>query len=244
MPTPIANPDASGNRPAESAVPRPTTAGYAAGNAATQQAAYAKSYAQLKKEEELAQYESNHVNQSKPKPTDARTADETNRLNKNRRTNPPTFYDSDTGATTPISSETEDSLILLPSSVKRMAAKYVDSLIGASPPKTDYSAILAEAVTQRTTNITNALADLDSVTSTFEAFKVGLQGNGDSLYQAGTAPLLKALSKGYGKIENQRAELKFMQTLYGFSERRHATNMTDETKKEWRSWKRVLVSYP
>lgn len=244
MPTIIPDINNPGTRTSTIAPPE-TAQGYASDkNVAATKAEYLKQYEQTKKQEELSRYQENHANQPRSTAASGVSQDQVTKLNKNRRTTPPQFFDATTGSTTPIPPETEDSLILLASSVKQMAAHYIDSLLGASPPKTDYSIILTEATNQRKTNVALALTDLDAVTATFEAFKTGLQGNGDSLFQAGTAPLLKTLSKGYGKVENVRAELKYLQTLYGFSERYYATDMTDDVKKEWRSWKRVLASYP
>lgn len=231
------------SRPTAPVVPS-TVYGYAADkNGTTQNPDYVAQQIQDDREKELEQYKQDHEATPRVNPEALQTAEQTKKLEKGRQRTPPSYYDADTGLTQPISSDTEDTLILLDASTKRTAAKYFESLLGTSPPKTDYTAILTEAVVQQSTNVANALSDLETVVSTFEQFKMALQGAGNAMYQTGAAPLLKALSDGYGKIENTRAELKYLQTLYSFSERRHATTMTDEVKKSWRSWQRILSSY-
>lgn len=158
---------------------------------------------------------------------------------------PPSYYDADTGQTSTITTETEASLILLPADTKRTAADYLDSLLEANPVQTDYSVILTEATDQLKKNVADALSDMDAVVSNFESFKTSFQGNGqDETFITGAAPFLKTMNKGFGKIETKRDELKFLQTVFKFSADRYAASVTDETKKEWRSWKRVVVSYP
>jgi hypothetical protein len=166
-------------------------------------------------------------------------------ISANMRTTPPSYYSADTGLTAPIPTETEAALILIPPETKRAAANYLDALLETNPVQTDYGTILTEVTDQYKKNVADALADMDPVVSNFESFKTAFQGNGqDETFITGAAPFLKSMSKGFGKVEAKRDELKFMQTLFGFSAGRYSPTVTEEVKKEWRSWKRVVVSYP
>jgi len=167
-------------------------------------------------------------------------------LAQKRKRNPPSYYNSDTGSSQGISSETEDALILAPSSVKQKAAQYLDLLLDANPQKSDYDTILARAATKNVALAEAVATELQPVIENFEAFRRTLLGGGetDSFYYNGMQPLFQALLRGIGPIRNKVKAREFYRRLDRVAAAKHGSNLTDATRKEWRSWKRVLLAYP
>jgi hypothetical protein len=166
-------------------------------------------------------------------------------IQQRRRSVLPSYYNAATGSEQAIPEDTEAVLILLPSTTKQQAAQYIDALIDANPTKSDHDTILSEAATQWTSNLDAQLADLDPVVQSFEAFKDGMQGgqNADSAYLSGASPLVQSLADGFGKIESKTAEIRFYQVVAAAAVDFYQTASTDQQKQEWKSWKRVLLSY-
>jgi len=176
----------------------------------------------------------------------ALTDAQTTKLGQNRKLNPPSFFNAATGENEMIDQDTEDALILIGSAVKQKAAQYLDLLLDANPSKSDYDTITARAAAKQVTNLTNAIADLEPVTASFSGFKDDLLGSGaqDDLYAQGMRPLLTALLRGMGSIRNRIDAQKFTKKLDSFLAAKFTAKLTDADRKEWRSWKRVLLSYP
>lgn len=168
------------------------------------------------------------------------------KLGQNRKLNPPSFFNAATGANETIDQDTEDAMILVGSSVKQKAAQYLDLLLDANPNKSDHDAITARAAQQQVTNLTNAIMELEPVVANFSEFKDDLMGAGamDDVYATGMRPLLVALLRGMGSIRNRIDSQKFTKKMDSFFEAKFASELTDAERKEWRSWKRVLLSYP
>jgi hypothetical protein len=164
-----------------------------------------------------------------------------------RQTVVPLWYSAEAGADQPIAEETEATLILLPSPVKQKAAQYIDALVAVNPPgpKADHDVLVDEVAAQWTTNLDAQLADLDPVVKSFEQFKDGMQGGqqADAAYLAGAAPLVQSLAGGFGKIEARMSELRFFKTLATYAADFHRSGTSDQQRREWQSWKRVLLSY-
>ena len=174
------------------------------------------------------------------------TDDQLATLGQKRKLNPPSFYNSATGNQEGIQGTTEDSLILVGADVKEKAAQYLDLLLSANPSQGDYDLIVARAATKQLANTTAALAELEPIISNFASFKDRLVGNTDAqrTFAAGLQPLLTSLLRGIGRMRNRIDALKFSKKVNTIAEARHASNLTDSQRKEWRSWKRVLLAYP
>lgn len=168
------------------------------------------------------------------------------KLAEGRKANPPSFFNSETGENAIISQATEDALILLPSSVKQQAAQYLDILLNTNPSKSDYDIITARAATKQADNLAAAMSELESVIDNFSEFKDDLTGSGssESIYSDGTAPLLQAMLRGFGSIKNSYESAKFLRKMAQATETKYTNKLTDSMRKEWRSWKRVILSYP
>lgn len=169
-----------------------------------------------------------------------------NTLAQKRKRTPPSYFNSGTGSSQTIEPDTEDALILVGTSVKQKAAQYLDLLLDANPQKNDYDAILARAATKRVENATAVLAELEPVIDDFEAFRRNLLGAGatDKVYSSGLQPLLLSLLRGIGPIRNRIRAQDFSKRLGNVAAAKHGSDLTDATRKEWRSWKRVLLAYP
>jgi len=167
-------------------------------------------------------------------------------LGQKRKQNPPSYFNADTGESQGISGDTEDALILIGSEVKQKAAQYLDLLLAVNPSKGDHDTIVARAATKQLANSTAALAELETVISGFSAFRddLGDATEAQRLYSEGIYPILYTITKGIGKIRNSIDKLKFYKKVNTIAEARYASNLTDAQRKEWRSWKRVLLAYP
>ncbi len=174
------------------------------------------------------------------------TSDQLATLGQKRKRNPPSFYNSDTGEQERISGTTEDAMILIGSDTKQKAAQYLDLLLDANPSKGDYSALVARAVDKQMANATAALAELEPVVSSLNEFKDSLVGGGSTerIYAEGMLPLLASLLVGVVQMRNRIDALKFSQKINRSATKKHASSLTDAQRKEWRSWKRVLLAYP
>lgn len=174
------------------------------------------------------------------------TAAQLAKLGQNRKLNPPSFFNAATGESETIDQDTEDALILVGSAVKQKAAQYLDLLLDANPSKSDYDVITARAADKQVTNLANAILELEPVIANFSGFKDNLLGAGsqEDLYVQGMRPLLTALLRGMGSIRNRVDSQKFTKKLDSYLAAKFASELTDAERKEWRSWKRVLLSYP
>jgi len=167
-------------------------------------------------------------------------------LGQKRKLNPPSFYNSETGEQQGIQGETEDALILTGATVKEKAAQYLDLLLAANPSQGDYDIIVARAATKQLANTAAALTELEPILSSFAGFKDDLVDSSQAqrLFTQGLYPLLHSLLRGIGRMKNRIDTLKFSQKVNTIAEARHASNLTDAQRKEWRSWKRVFLAYP
>jgi len=167
-------------------------------------------------------------------------------LGQKRKRNPPSFFNSKTGEYQGIQGNTEDALILIGADVKQKAAQYLDLLLGANPSQGDYDAITARAATKQLSNLTAALDELTPVVSDFSSFKDKLLGGSSTslVFSEGMLPLMTSLVSGIKRMRNRVDALKFAKKINAVAENNHASGLTDAQRKEWRSWKRVLLAYP
>lgn len=165
-------------------------------------------------------------------------------LGQKRKRNPPSFYNAQTGEQEGVQGTTEDALILLGGGVKQKAAQYLDLLLEANPSQGDHDAVTARAATKQLANMTAALTELEPVISDFASFKDDMLGNTESFFTDGLYPLMSSLLRGIGRMRNRIDTAKFAKKVNTIAEARHASDLTDAQRKEWRSWKRVLLAYP
>jgi len=174
------------------------------------------------------------------------TESQLSKLGQNRKITPPSFYNVKTGEQQSVQGETEDAMILIGSDVKQKAAKYLDLLLDANPGQGDYDTIIARAATKQIANLTAALAELEPVISSFAAFRDDLLGSGSTerIFSEGMYPLLTSLLQGIGRMRNRIDTMKFSKKVNTNAETKHSSGLSDGQRKEWRSWKRVLLAYP
>lgn len=160
----------------------------------------------------------------------------------------PTRYDADIGSNVSITQDTEDALILLSSETKQKASQYIDVLLASSTVvlSNDHDTVLQEVVAQHASVLSAQTTELELITGQFETFKDSLTGSGssDSVFASGTAPLLKAMLRGFGTVQNDVDEVKFASKMNSLAEGKFSKKFSDNAKKELLSWKRLLVSYP
>jgi len=171
-------------------------------------------------------------------------------LAKHRRKNPPNLYNRKTGNSEPLGSATEDALILASSDSKRQAIDYIDALLEFSPETTDRDTLIKLAATKQRGNLANRKTELGTMVDMYEDFKQGLttfKGTTDepniSDLSEGVSPLLESLSSGLKSLLNRYDETVLAVKMYEKAEDRYKAEISDEQRKEWRSWKRVLSTY-
>jgi len=176
----------------------------------------------------------------------ALTTAQLTKLDRSRKEKPPSYYASATQTYTSVGGATEDALILTSSETKQQAVKYLDALIDASRSATDGDAITERAAKQWRENIDGALAEITPVIQQFERFRETLAGKGSTepVFAVGLQPLLKSVNGGISPIRLQIGSLRYFRKFSLFAAKLYSSELTDEQKKEWRSWKRVLLSYP
>lgn len=167
----------------------------------------------------------------------------------NRKEVTPDYYDARDSATYSIPSVTEEALILLGSETKREAKAYLNAYVNASPGAftQDYNDLLKEFVDQQVVNGEATVAELQQVTGKFNSFRTKLSGELNEtnlIIEEGLQPIMDAMSRTLGRLmEIDRSEF-FHNTFNGVMEAQYKQEVTDELKKELRSWIRVIASYP
>lgn len=174
------------------------------------------------------------------------TAEQSRKISNGRKRAPPSFFNALTGEQETISGDTEAAIILAGSEVRRKAVRYLDLLLDANPSKSDYDVITARAATTQVSNFDMVIAELESIVSNFDSFRDNLIGSGgiDSTYVDGMYPLLSSLTRGVASMLNRVASAKLARKINRVAGAKYASKLTDAQTKEWRSWKRVLLSYP
>ena len=167
-----------------------------------------------------------------------------------RRSNPPSVYNATTKETAPISSDTEDALILVPAESKRKAIEYIDALLDFDPQSTPRDQLIKEAVEAKTSDINAIITELSTAVDDYESFKEGISTvhTWDADFSVtnvvdGMAPLINSLVKGIKTLTDQNDEMTYMKKTYSGAEDRYTHKISSDLKKEWRSWKRVLATY-
>lgn len=168
------------------------------------------------------------------------------KIAQNRKTNPPSYYSARAGESYQIPQDTETVLILTRSSIKQQAAQYLDLLLNANPSKDDHDTITARAAEKQISNLTSQLSELEPIIDDFEDFRDDLihSDQQDEVYARGMQPLVQSLLSGFGKIKNRIDALRFNKKIHSYAQEFYSPEVTNEQRKEWRSWKRVLLSYP
>jgi hypothetical protein len=166
-----------------------------------------------------------------------------------RKQEPPDYYNAADAETYPISSSTEDALILLGSGTKQEARAYLNAYVNASAGAftTDYNDLLAEFVEQQVANGQAVTAELQQITGKFNAFRSKLSGELNEtnlIIEEGMQPILEAMTRTLGRVaEIDRSEY-FHAQFNDVMEAQFTQEVTDGLKKELRSWIRVIASYP
>ncbi len=168
------------------------------------------------------------------------------KLAQQRKENPPGYYAAATQTVNSIVGETEDAIILATAQARTQAAAYFDQLSAASPQSDDNDAITARAATQSQANIDASLAELEPVLMRFETFRDELTGTNtdDTLAAIGMQPLLQSINGGIAAVRLRVEALRFARKFSLFATAKYGGKVTADQRKEWRSWKRILVSYP
>lgn len=164
----------------------------------------------------------------------------------NKKTNPPSYYSASAGESYQITQDTETALILSTSEVKQKAAKYLDLLLNANPSKDDHDTITARAAQKQFDILAASLTELEPIVSDFEDFRDDLvhTDESDAVYAQGMQPLIQSLLRGFGSIKNRIDAARFNRKVQSYAQDFYSPEVTNEQRKEWRSWKRVLLSYP
>lgn len=168
------------------------------------------------------------------------------KIAKGRKTTTPSFYNAATQQTSNITLDTEAALIVVGSSVKQKVSNYLDLLIDANPSKTDRDDVTAKAAAAQLTNLEGIISELSDITSKFEGFRDNLLGGDtiDSTITDGMTPILQSITVGVSNITNQLTRARFLKKFCRTAAKKYGTKVSDDQKKEWRSWKCVILAYP
>ncbi len=161
-----------------------------------------------------------------------------------RKASPPSYYSVDTGGNIPTTGNTEDALILANPESKEKALSYVKLILDANSASSDYADLLEEYTSQLTTNAEAKKDAFDNLLKKFSDFRDGLvQGADLDILKEGMNPLLKAITRGIGKITSLQRSADFAFDYEQASAEFFKDAVTDDEKKELRSWIRVLAVY-
>ena len=91
-----------------------------------------------------------------------------------------------------------------------------------------------------------ALSELNPIIDSFEKFRSELTGNGstDTVFAIGMQPLLQSVNGGIAATRLRVESMRFLRKFSVFAAAKYGGSVTGDKRKEWRSWKRILVSYP
>ena len=161
-----------------------------------------------------------------------------------RRSSPPSYYSVDTGGNIPTTGPTEDSLILANPEAKEKAVAYIKIILDANSGSSDYADLLEEYTTKLTANAKAKKDAIDTLLKKFGEFKDGLtRGADQEMLKVGMNPLLKAIIRGIGKITSLQRAADFNYDYELSSAEFYKDRVTDDEKKELRSWVRVIAVY-
>jgi hypothetical protein len=166
-----------------------------------------------------------------------------------RKAEKPKYYNASDAETYAISSTTEDALILLGSGTKQEAKAYLNAYVNATTGilTQDYNDLLKEFVEQQVANGTATVAELQQITGKFNTFRTKLSGELNEtnlIIEEGMQPIMEAMTRTMGRMaEIDRSEY-FHAQFNDAMEAQFTQQITNELKKELRSWIRVIASYP
>lgn len=174
--------------------------------------------------------------------TDAQIA----KLERNRKASPPGYYKASTRTKNALSGDTEDAIILCSAEARQKASAYFDALASTNPATDDPDTITARAAKRQRDNIDAALGELEPILQNFETFRSSLtdSNSAESIFALGMQPLMQSINGGVAATRLRVESLRFMRKFSIFAEAKYGGSVTSDQRKEWRSWKRILVSYP
>jgi hypothetical protein len=161
-----------------------------------------------------------------------------------RKSSPPSYYSIDTGGNIPTTGAVEDSLIIAAPEAKEKALSYIKLILDANSGSSEYSDLLDEYTERLTANAEAKKEAFDTLLKKFSEFKDGLtRGSDQDLLKEGMNPLLKAINRGIGKVVSLQRAADFAYDYEEASSEFFQERVTDQEKKELRSWIRVLAVY-
>ena len=161
-----------------------------------------------------------------------------------RKQNPPTYYNSDIQNEVSVSGNIEDALILASAEAKAKAIEYIRVLLDANPKTSDYADLLSEYTLKQAENSKAHKDASDTLLQQYTSFKDGLtQGADLEVLREGMSPLIKALNSGVGRLNNQARAFDFGNDFDSDAKVFFNTKLTEEQKRELRSWIRVVATY-
>lgn len=161
-----------------------------------------------------------------------------------RKQNAPTYYSADIKQEVSVAGHVEDALILASATAKAKAIEYVRTLLDANPKNSDFSDLLTEYAQKQAANSLARRDAANLILQQYNTFRDGLtQGADVELLREGMTPLTKALNRGIGRLNNQSRAFDFgydydVDAVVFFD-----TKLSEEQKRELRSWIRVIAIY-
>lgn len=176
------------------------------------------------------------------------TSEELILIEKNRKpfVERPNFYNSQTGAEQKISEDFEAYLILQVKSDKQKILQWIRRTILIEIDAADRDSLLTTYLTNRKTDATLRLTELDEESQKFAAFRENLANDGDRRFDAVVELnlLTATLQKPIDQIVIQRDSAFHEQNLITILEQRLAEELSnDDTKRELDSWQVVISAY-
>lgn len=172
------------------------------------------------------------------------TLDQEAKVAAKRKGTLPTYYNSKIKVRQSISQDTEAALILLPSVKKEQASKYFQTFADKENLSSDYDKVLDLFVQKQLSNVQIANLSLTTIFLNFTQFKDSLLGQGEETLASGCSPIIESLNLPLAKIKSTFDTLQYRELHFQAAQRLGSSNMTEDQKRELRSWVPVLVSYP
>jgi hypothetical protein len=165
-------------------------------------------------------------------------------IEQKRRETPPSYYDSTMGQRRQISEDTEAALILLDSTAKDAASQYLKTFLNRDDRSEDYSDLLDQMLEKQTANADVAVTEMDNLFSGYDTLKKNLMGDGNNVFIVGMQPILKSFGTALGRVKRTRDGVVYSKLHLESAKNIVTSKLTEEQKKELRSWIPVMVAYP
>lgn len=172
------------------------------------------------------------------------TEEQRAKVEKNRLGQPPTYYNSTTGGRQGINQDTEAAIILLAPEKREKATKYFKLFGDREASSSDYQKVFDLFFERQQNNLKIANTSLQSIFTQFNQFRDDLLGSGEDVLVTGLQPVFESLNLGMGNLKSTYDTLQYRERHFTAAKNIGVATVTDEQRREIKSWVPVFVIYP